>query len=256
MDVEGGIERGQDFPDAIKKALTKCNVLIVMIGRNWLTCTDDQGRRRLDNSADWVRNEICQAIKREIRIIPVLVDGIRMPSSDQLPAVIAEFSNRQSIDIRSASWSQDVKSLVSSLRKDVPINRRTVVLSLTCLIIIVASAIRFYPTNEIVLEKIWGDGQTLGKDFGKEFSVKAKTLNGKPAVGIKVAWTTSFCPNAYIGETDKEGISKATILCNVHRPPGKYEQKAVPVRSESIGLTDAQNTKALGPSVSFSFISE
>jgi hypothetical protein len=59
--------------------------MLVVIGTHWLSITDDNGRRRLDDSEDFVRREIEAALQSGIRVIPVLVDGATMPPSDQLP---------------------------------------------------------------------------------------------------------------------------------------------------------------------------
>ena len=55
MDVQG-IEPGVDFVEAIERALVSCEILIVLIGKDWLA-TDAAGRRRLDDPADFVRLE-------------------------------------------------------------------------------------------------------------------------------------------------------------------------------------------------------
>jgi hypothetical protein len=83
MDIDA-IAPGEDFVRAIETTVAKCDVLIAVIGNNWLTSKDDQGGRRLDNPEDFVRMEIATALKREIRVIPVLVDGALMPRSTEL----------------------------------------------------------------------------------------------------------------------------------------------------------------------------
>jgi hypothetical protein len=55
------------------------------IGRDWLDARDEDGNRRLDNPYDYVRIEISAALKRDIPVIPILIDGTRVPKADQLP---------------------------------------------------------------------------------------------------------------------------------------------------------------------------
>jgi hypothetical protein len=74
MDIDT-IAPGLDFVEAIEKAVGTCDVLLAVIGRQWLTSTDSQGQRRLDNPEDFVRLEIVTALVRQIRVIPVLVGG-------------------------------------------------------------------------------------------------------------------------------------------------------------------------------------
>ena len=84
MDIDA-IALGDDFVKAIEKTVGECDVLIAVIGAHWLTCTDEQNGRRIDNPEDFVRREIATALKREIRVIPVLMDGASMPRSTELP---------------------------------------------------------------------------------------------------------------------------------------------------------------------------
>jgi hypothetical protein len=59
-----------------------------VIGRQWLTATDNAGRRRLDSPRDFVRIEIEAALQRDIPVIPLLVQGASMPDEDNLPPSI------------------------------------------------------------------------------------------------------------------------------------------------------------------------
>src|SRR5215469_7378357 len=76
MDLDS-IAVGEDFGEVIETTLAKCDVLIAVIGNNWLTSKDEHGNRRLDNPEDFVRREIGTALGRDIRVIPVVVDGAR-----------------------------------------------------------------------------------------------------------------------------------------------------------------------------------
>ena len=114
MDIDA-IEPGVDFAEAIDRALASADAFICMIGTDWLEATDAQGRRRLDNPGDFVRLEIEAALKREIRVIPVLVRGAEMPHSDELPESLAGLARRNAIDIRDNSWHYDVGRLLRTL---------------------------------------------------------------------------------------------------------------------------------------------
>ena len=60
-------------------------MLLAVIGPHWLAAGQD-GQRRLDDPADFVRLEIEAALARGVRVIPVLVDGAQLPRPEQLPA--------------------------------------------------------------------------------------------------------------------------------------------------------------------------
>ena len=73
------IEPGEDFIERITAAVGSCDVLLALIGPQWLTITDENGQRRLDNPEDFVRLEIETALTRKIRVIPILADEARIP---------------------------------------------------------------------------------------------------------------------------------------------------------------------------------
>ena len=89
MDV-AAIEPGRDFRKAIDEQVASCGVLLALMGRNWLDARDPGGRRRLDDPLDFVRLETAAALKRDIPVVPVLVQGASMPRADQLPEDLAE----------------------------------------------------------------------------------------------------------------------------------------------------------------------
>jgi Sulfatase-modifying factor enzyme 1/TIR domain len=113
MDVDT-IPPGLDFVEAIQDAVGSCDVLLAVIGRQWLTSTDRRRRRRLDNPEDFVRLEITTALERRIRVIPVLVGGASMPESTDLPDVLQPLARRQALVV-SDHFHPDVDRLITAL---------------------------------------------------------------------------------------------------------------------------------------------
>ena len=111
QDVDS-IQPGDDFAAEIEAAVGACSVLLALIGPHWLTAEGEAGRQ-LDDPQDWVRLEIEAAIKRGVRVIPVLVDGARMPAADQLPPSLQGLARRQSMTLSPASL--DISRLLSVL---------------------------------------------------------------------------------------------------------------------------------------------
>ncbi len=109
------IPDGEVFEQVLGRALNACRVGLVVIGPNWLTGTDAEGRRRLDSPDDWVREEIQQLIRRDIRVIPVLVGGARLPAAAELPETLRPLCKRQARELRDASWDVDVAALIRRL---------------------------------------------------------------------------------------------------------------------------------------------
>jgi TonB family protein len=116
MDVSA-IEAGRDFRKAIEEGVTKCGVLLVVMGPEWLNAKDERGARRLDDPADFVRIETAAALRRDIPVIPVLVRAARMPSSEQLPEELKELAFRNCIELTHARWRSDIQLLIDALRR-------------------------------------------------------------------------------------------------------------------------------------------
>lgn len=117
MDVSGSIEPGLEFDKVIEKAVSSCEVLIVMIGKEWLGMVDEKGKRRLDDPHDFVRMEISAALNRNIRVIPVLVEGVTMPEEGDLPEDLKRLCKRQALEISDNRWEFDTQQLVKVLEK-------------------------------------------------------------------------------------------------------------------------------------------
>jgi hypothetical protein len=108
------IQPGDDFAEAIADAVASCHVLLALIGDRWLKIKDREGRR-LDNPKDFVRLEIEAALSRNIRVIPILIDGATMPRDGQLPASLAGLAGRQALELSSNRFDSDVAHLLKAL---------------------------------------------------------------------------------------------------------------------------------------------
>jgi hypothetical protein len=107
MDVTD-IAPGEDFAHAIETSVGSAELLLAVIGPQWIGAVDDRGRRRIDESADFVRQEIAAGFQHKLRIIPVLVRGARMPREDELPEPLKALAGRQAVELTDARWESDV----------------------------------------------------------------------------------------------------------------------------------------------------
>jgi hypothetical protein len=103
----------------------ECEVLIAVIGAHWLTSTDGQGGRRLDNPEDFVRVEIATALRRNIRVIPVLVDGALMPQSANLPDDLKPLVRRNALQVGDTHFDDDCRRLVAAIEQVLEKNTAT-----------------------------------------------------------------------------------------------------------------------------------
>jgi hypothetical protein len=83
LDVDS-IKPGLNFVKVLDEQVSQCDVLLAVIGRDWLSARDATGGRRLDNQDDFVRLEIEAALLRDKLVVPVLVGGAAMPQADEL----------------------------------------------------------------------------------------------------------------------------------------------------------------------------
>lgn len=106
--------------EQIQQSLDRCNAVLVVMGRRWLTITDARGERRLDNPDDVHRQEIAAALSRkDVTVIPVRVDGAPMPRPEELPDDIRCLTAQQSREMSDSSAHRevDVKVLVTDIER-------------------------------------------------------------------------------------------------------------------------------------------
>jgi hypothetical protein len=109
------IDPGDDFVERVAAAVGSCDVLLVLIGPQWLAISDENGHRRLDSPEDYVRLEIETALTRKIRVIPILVDEARIPRANELPRTLAPLVRRNAVEINPITF--DTKRLIATVRK-------------------------------------------------------------------------------------------------------------------------------------------
>ena len=117
------LRAGERWPDRLKREVLARDVLLAVIGPHWLTALDEDGRRRLDDSQDWVRQEIGTALDNGKRVIVLLVDAARMPTQKGLPAdcPLQQLPDLQALKLRSGADSDaDLARLIEELRSSQP----------------------------------------------------------------------------------------------------------------------------------------
>ena len=116
IDVDG-IPLGVNFVKVLRQEVAKCGVLLAVIGPHWLDVRDEDGTRRLNNPNDFVRIEIATALQRDIPVIPILLDGTRVPKAEQLPEDLKELAQRNGLDVRHTSFHADMDKLIRGLKE-------------------------------------------------------------------------------------------------------------------------------------------
>lgn len=116
FDVDN-IEPGLDFVKVLADRVGDCDALVAIIGAEWVTSANDERQRRLDDPRDFVRIEIEAALERDIRVIPVLVNGARMPKAEDLPEPLKPLVRRQAIEISHTRFDSDSERLTRALQR-------------------------------------------------------------------------------------------------------------------------------------------
>src|ERR1700761_7506732 len=119
MDVDA-MRPGLDFVKQLEEQVSKCDVLLAIIGPNWLKATDEKGQSRLEQARDYVRIEIASALKREIPVIPVLVNGAAMPAENDLPDDLKPLVNRHALELRHTRFDGDSAAIIDGLTRVLP----------------------------------------------------------------------------------------------------------------------------------------
>jgi hypothetical protein len=116
MDLDS-IEAGIDFAEAIESALDSSSVMVALIGPKWLTITDEDGHRRLDDPDDYVRFEIRTGLENCIRVIPVLVDGAKPLKRPLLPPDLHKLARLNALEMSYGRFEFDETRLTSIIQK-------------------------------------------------------------------------------------------------------------------------------------------
>src|SRR5262249_55943197 len=111
MDVDH-IPAGVDFEAHLNSQVAACEIMLVVIGPRWLEAKDENGGRRLGKPDDFVTIEIVTALNRNIRVIPVLVEGARMPRVGELPDPLKALARRQAVERGQLHFGRDAEALV------------------------------------------------------------------------------------------------------------------------------------------------
>lgn len=101
------IPKGADFGEVIKDGLRKSDVLLAVIGPGWQYERYPNGERKLDNPGDWVRIEIETALQLGLKVIPVLLEGARFPTAQELPPSLQRLLSLNYLPMREDPYFTD-----------------------------------------------------------------------------------------------------------------------------------------------------
>lgn len=114
------LNAGEQWLDWTKSIIRRSDVVLVVIGSDWLTAADSSGTPRLHSPSDFIRFEVTEALFLDKLVIPVLVEGADMPRRTDLPDELAPLAGRQSMRIRHSTFDRDVTALLLAIKSGRP----------------------------------------------------------------------------------------------------------------------------------------
>ena len=116
MDIDT-IRLGSDFSLAIDREIKQSDLVLILIGAQWLSEIDESGHRRLDDSYDFVRLEATAALKHRKRIIPIYVNDAKPLNENDLPESLRPLARKHGEEIRNDKFDVDVTELIAKIAK-------------------------------------------------------------------------------------------------------------------------------------------
>ena len=115
MDVDT-VEPGVDFVNRIEEAIGESDVVIALIGKRWMG-EREKAQPRIHDPHDIVHLEIATALARNIKVIPILVDGASMPNKDQLPRTLQPLVRRNALELSHTRFRFDLERVSQAVQK-------------------------------------------------------------------------------------------------------------------------------------------
>ena len=99
------------------RAVSSCDVLLAIIGPQWLSVTGVDGGRRIDDPADWVRLEVGTALARQVRVIPGFSRMRKCPRARISPSNLVPLVRKHAFKLSPAHFKSDAEELVRDLEQ-------------------------------------------------------------------------------------------------------------------------------------------
>lgn len=107
----------QNYADTIRTELARSEAVLVLIGPTWATVADASGSPRLNDPADWVRREVALALSLGKPVVPLLLDGGRLPPVAALPPELRPLATAQGYEVTGDHFDRDVTDFASRLER-------------------------------------------------------------------------------------------------------------------------------------------
>jgi len=205
LDVSG-IDSGRKFADVIEGAIHSCDVLLAVVGPEWLTCVAS-GKRRIDDPGDLVRTEILTALNGGIGVIPVLVGGAAPPPAGLLPAALQPLAALDAHDMTDERWAYDAGRLIQAVERLAGTRKRPAVLRpayIAAVVLLGLVIAGFY-----VSQRRSGDPTRDGSAPGV---VEGRTLGGEWQAEVTYDWGAKYSEKLSLTVDGRDVSGTASFL--------------------------------------------
>jgi YVTN family beta-propeller protein len=111
------IDGGADFTEVIRDYIEHCDVLLAVIGDDWLQASRAGGQPRIQDPDDNVRLEIEAGLRCGVPVFPVLIHTAGLPASGVLPDGVRPMLRRNASQLSRTHWRIDVERLITAIEK-------------------------------------------------------------------------------------------------------------------------------------------
>jgi hypothetical protein len=111
------IGAGVSWREKIRHEIGHDSALLVLIAKGWAEARDGKGERRLEQTDDSVRAEVCDGLRDGATVIPVLLENAEMPDEQGLPAELRPIAEHNARRLRDSDWAYDLSRICSDLEQ-------------------------------------------------------------------------------------------------------------------------------------------
>lgn len=270
VDVRG-IAGFSDWFEILREQVEGTAALIALIGRDWLGALDK--REYPDNEAtkDFVRYEIAEALKRNIPVLPVLLDGATLPKEQQLPMEMRGLLRCQGMELRETHFTEDAAAIsekLSSILAETPRYRRiaarkTASLAVAALGLGIAAGAAIF--NTVKVQPLQEQVAHLRTDLGEQQDARSKaeeraaqfdTVQSCVEMVYRKLRDKSFEPDILLSTSGGDGILSILLSYKYKKFMPIYwlhERAPAPARKPDDTKYDQYGVKVVSPSTAIQY---
>ena len=236
MDVDPA-PYGGNLAHAIDASVATCDAFVVLIGQHWLAVTGEG----LHDPNDYVRLALESALRRGTLVVPVTVDGARMPVNGELPPSLASMAGQPAFEVGMRSFDADTGQLMRVLDQSIVERQATQLRP--------ASGLTPVPGSPAPSTPVPGPLPYSTKPLSprRRFGTRTLILAGA-AVVVAAAVAFAVIPRGHSGASASGGTSASSSSGGSPSPVSTHRGSAAPkgAASADVLLTDDFSTERTG----------